>query len=127
MFTSKISIKAWAIYREIVKPLYEKTLTKTKEAIDLAKRNYFSQAVKSSYEYYKAIERGVVKFIKIKDFFTGESEIQERKVISLEDYGYEKKSDRVTRASQFVFIDLEKAMVGKVREFISFNVSQLIW
>lgn len=127
MFTTQINIKAWAIYREIVKPLYEKTLSKTKEAIDLAKRNYFSQAVKASYEYFKAIKRGVVKFIKIKDLFTGEAEVQERKILTLEEYGYKTSTDRKTKASQFVFIDMEKALVGNVREFISFNVSQLIW
>jgi hypothetical protein len=126
MFTSQISIKAWAIYREIC-PKKEQELSQDKEAKALERRNYFSQAVKASYEYFKAIKKGVVKFIKILDLFTGEAEIQERKVMSLEDYDYEKKTDRVTKASQFVFIDLEKAMVGKVREFISFNVSQLIW
>jgi len=126
MFTSKISLKAWAIYREIC-PKKEQELSQDKEAKELERRNYFSEAVKSAYEYFKALKRGVVKFVKIKDYFTGEAEICERKVMSLEDYGYAVKSDRKTKESQFVFIDVEKAFVGKVREFVSFHSSQLIW
>jgi len=126
MFTSKISLKAWAIYKEIC-PKKEQELSQSKEAKELERRNYFSQAVKAAYEYFKALKRGVVKFIKIKDLVTGESEVQERKVMSLEDYGYQKKTDRVSKASYFVFVDVEKAFVGKVREFISFHVSQLVW
>lgn len=126
MFTSKISKKAWAIYREIC-PKKEQELSQTKEAKELEKRNYFSQAVKAAYEYFKAIKKGVVKFIKIKDLNTGEAEIQERKIMTLEEYGYAVKSDRPKKESLFVFIDVEKAFVGKVREFISFHSSQLIW
>ena len=126
MFTSRISKKAWAIYREIC-PKKENELSQDKEAKGLEKRNYFSQAVKAAYEYFKAIKKGVVKFIKIKDLNTGEAEIQERKIMTLEDYGYAVKSDRPKKESLFVFIDVEKAFVGKVREFISFHSSQLIW
>ena len=126
MFTSQISKKAWAIYREIC-PKKEQELSQDKEAKELEKRNYFSQAVKAAYEYYKAIKRGVVKFIKIKDETTGEAEIQERKIMTFEDYGYQVKSDRQIKESQFTFIDVEKAFIGKVREFISFNVFQLVW
>lgn len=126
MFTSQISRKAWAIYREIC-PKKEQELSQDKEAKEKEKRNYFSQAVKAAYEYYKAIKCGVVKFIKIKDYITGEATIEERKVMSLEDYGYPIKIDRPTKESQFVFIDVEKAFEGKRREFISFNVFQLVW
>jgi hypothetical protein len=126
MFTSKISKKAWAIYREIC-PKKENEISQDKEAKKLERRNYFAQAVKAAYEYYKAVKNGVVRFIKILDMVTGESKIEERKVMSLEQYEYKKKTDRVPKASQFVFIDVEKAFVGKVREFISFHVSQLVW
>lgn len=123
MFTSKISLKAWAIFREIC----PKEFGQYEGSKALIKRNYFSEAVKSAYEYFKALKRGVVKFVKIKDYFTGEAEICERKIMSLEDYGYAVKSDRKVKESQFVFIDVEKAFVGKVREFVSFHSSQLIW
>ena len=126
MFDSKISKKAWAIYREIC-PKKDNEISQDKEAKKIERRNYFSQAVKVAYEYYKAIKCGIIKFIKIKDLITGESEIQERKIMTLEEYGYPVKTDRKIKESLFVFIDVEKAFVGKVREFISFHSSQLIW
>ena len=126
MFDSKISKKAWAIYKEIC-PKEDKELSKSKEDKAIERKNYFSQAVKAAYEYYKAIKRGIVKFIKIKDLVTGDAEIQERKIMSLEEYGYIPTSGRKTKESQFVFIDVEKVFEGKEREFISFNVWQLIW
>jgi len=124
MFNSKISKKAWAIYKEI---LPKKELSETKEDRSLARKNYFSQAVKAAYEYYKAISRGIVKFIKIKDSLTGDAEIQERKIMSVEQYGYINKTNKKTKESIFVFVDVEKVFEGKEREFISFNIWQLIW
>ena len=117
MFTSQISKKAWAIYKEIC------TVNSTK----VQKANYFAHACKVAYKYVNAIKKGIVKFFKIKDFNTMEMELTERKVISLEDFGYCPTTDRKTKESQLTFIDLEKVFVGKERPFISFNHWQMAW
>lgn len=112
-FVIRLNKKAWALYREI-----KGTATNLNHLRDI-RRHCF----KVAYKALKAGKDGVVKFFKI-----GQSEdtVEVRRVMNLEDFGYQSKTDRKVKPTQFLFIDLDKFFAGIPNPIISVNHSNFL-
>lgn len=112
-FVSRLNKKAWALYREI-----KGTSTNLSHLKDI-RRHCF----KVAYKALKAGKEGIVKFFKV-----GQSEdtIEVRKVVAYEDFGIQKKTDRKVKATQFLFVDMDKFFSGVPNPIISVNHSNFL-
>lgn len=113
-FTSKLNRKAWAIYRVICPQFASKE----------ARRNYRKEAFRQAFKGLYAAAKGIVKFFKQdKDF----AEVCERRIMSLEQFGYIPKTDKkITDPRRFLFVDLDKFFSGEKNPIISTYSYQLL-
>ena len=114
-FVREMNRKAWNLFHEICPA----------NANFSYKRDLIKHCFKVAYRIIKAAITGVVQFFKIKSK-DGEAEIEKRNVMTLESIGYQKKTDRTTKASQFVFVDIDKFFAGVPNPIISFNHYQVL-
>lgn len=109
-FNSEIVKKAWSLFK--VKSAGQSF----KEA-----KGFLSDAYKQAIKYFKGLQAGKIRFWKIE---TGE--ITEREVISLNEVGYERKSDKKPNDNMFYFVDLAKWINNERNYIIGINNFQLL-
>jgi len=108
-FDSKLVRKAWQLFKIKANGL------SFKEA-----KAFLSDAYKRAIKYFQALKAGKVTFWKIS---TGE--ICTRNVVSLQEVGYTKKTDKPANENMFYFIDLDKWINGENAIF-SINNFQIL-